>query len=214
MAPLIAEQSGRCQHGAMDRHVVEQRPEVQHLLERVSSDDNVRGLVLTGSWAREMATQHSDIDIYVVVESAQGWVTTRSKQIDLPVCSMADLRALPVEPSQWWNRYSFVDAQLLLDRTAGELDALVHAWATLNAAEVDRCLETYLDGYINFAYPLTEGGARGQEGRTTTRCRRVDRLDVVGRLCGVRSRAAVQQSTFATSCSAARSTEPAGRSLT
>ena len=127
-------------------------PELQDLMSRVATDANVQGLVLTGSWARGMATEHSDVDVYVVLQQQQGWVTTRTKEIDLPVLTLEQLQAVPRDPTHWWNRYSFVDARVLLDRTGGLLTPMIDAWANLSRDEVSRCLDTYLDGYINFVY--------------------------------------------------------------
>jgi hypothetical protein len=127
-------------------------PELQALMTRVASDTNVQGLVLTGSWARRMATEHSDVDVYVVLQQQQDWATTRTKEIDLPALTLDQLRAVPTDPRQWWDRYSFVDARVLLDRTGGSLRPMIDAWANLNREEVRRCLDIYLDGYINFVY--------------------------------------------------------------
>ena len=132
-------------------------------MDRASQDANVQGLVLTGSWARGMTTVHSDVDIYVVVgQDSPDWFTTRSEQIDLPVRTVAQLRTIPVDPREWWDRYSFVDARIIFDRTDGTLAALVEAQATLTAAETDRCLDTYLDGYINFLYRSLKAHREGR----------------------------------------------------
>ena len=121
-------------------------------------DPNVAGLVLTGSAAREgMATPHSDLDVYVVLRAPDPTrATTRSAAIDLPVCTLDDLRAVPApldpDPDGWWERYAFAHTQILLDRTDGELRRLVDGWGTLSGGESKRVLETYLDGYVNYVY--------------------------------------------------------------
>ncbi|CAN5119121.1 hypothetical protein BH18ACT9_BH18ACT9_07250 [soil metagenome] len=127
-------------------------PALRSLTNRVAGDSNVLGLVLTGSWARDLATANSDVDVYVIVQDRQGWTTTRSREIDLPVLTLEDLRAVPEDPTEWWDRYSFVDSRVVLDRTNGLIEGLIDRWASLDAAEVDRCLTTYLDGYVNFVY--------------------------------------------------------------
>ncbi|MBA2464266.1 MAG: nucleotidyltransferase domain-containing protein [Nocardioidaceae bacterium] len=137
-------------------------PALHELRVRVRDDDNVGGLVLTGSHARGLAGVWSDVDVYVVVRERAGWETTRSEQIDLPVLSMADLADVPVDPTQWWNRYSFVDAHVLLDRTEGEIHRLVARWATLTPDEAQRCLSTYLDGYVNFVYRSLKAEREGR----------------------------------------------------
>jgi predicted nucleotidyltransferase len=137
---------------------VPESPALAGLLSEVERDANVVGLVLTGSAAREgMATPRSDLDVYVVLrEPDPGRRTARSAELDLPVCTLDDLRVVPAplnpDPDGWWERYSFAHARLLLDRTDGELARLVDGWGTLSGGESKRVLETYLDGYLNYVY--------------------------------------------------------------
>ncbi len=152
-----------CQRGAMDLATVPQTREVLALLNRASEDPNVKGLVVAGSWARGMSTVHSDVDVYVVLgQSRPDWFTTRTKQIDILVCTVADVRTVPEDPREWWDRYSFVDARVIFDRTDGTLMTLIEAQATLSAAEIDRCMDTYLDGYINFLYRSLKADREGR----------------------------------------------------
>lgn len=133
-------------------------PELTALLADVEHDPNVAGLVLTGSAAREdMATARSDLDVYVVLyrpDAARR--TTRSAAVDLPVCTLDDLRNVPPppepDPDGWWDRYSFAHSRILLDRTDGELARLAAGWATLSGPECKLILESYLDGYVNYVY--------------------------------------------------------------
>jgi predicted nucleotidyltransferase len=133
---------------------VDQVPAVRALLADAERDDNVRGVVLTGSAARRMRTKYSDVDVYLVVQDATGAATTRTPVLDTIVVTLDELRSRPKprDVEGWWSRYSFVDAQVLLDFTDGELPQLVAAWARLDDEEVSACLDAYLDGYINFAY--------------------------------------------------------------
>lgn len=131
---------------------------LDELVDELSGDANVVGLVLTGSAARAgMATPRSDLDVYVVLRAPDpGRRTSRSAAVDLPVCTLDDLRTVPAplnpDPDGWWERYSFAHVRLLLDRTDGELARLVDAWATLSGSESKQVLETYLDGYVNYVY--------------------------------------------------------------
>lgn len=125
------------------------------LLAAAEADANVRGVVLTGSAARDAHTEHSDLDVYVVLTDPGGAATTRTPEIDTIVVGLDELRAVPpppVDDDGWWSRYSFADARVLLDRTGGELSALVTAWATLTDTEVAATLDAYLDGDVNFLY--------------------------------------------------------------
>ncbi len=118
---------------------VADEPPVAALLARAENDPNIRGLVLSGSGARQMRTEHSDLDVYVVLEDATGQETTKTPEIDTISVSLAELREVSPPPDDgggWWFRYSFADAQVLLDRTGGELAHLLHAQATLTDDEV------------------------------------------------------------------------------
>lgn len=144
---------------------VREEPPVRALLARAESDPGIRGLVLTGSAARGLRTEHSDVDVFVVLADDTGQETTRTPEIDTIVTSLAELREVPpppVDEEGWWSRYAFADAQVLLDRTDGELPLLVHAWATLTDAEVSACLDGYLDGYVNFLYRSLKSDRAGQ----------------------------------------------------
>ena len=130
-------------------------PAIAALIARAEHDDNIRGLVLSGSGARDMRTEHSDLDVYVVFDDLTGQQTIKTPEIDTIVVSLDELREVPPPPDDggdWWFRYSFADARVLLDRTEGELPALLHAQATLTDDEVGSTLDGYLDGYLNFYY--------------------------------------------------------------
>ena len=116
-------------------------------MHRVEADPNVVGLVLTGSHARAgMATPRSDVDVYVILAAPDpAWCTRHSAEIDVPVCTVAELRRIPgpADPA-WWDRYSFTWSQVLLDRADGEVTRLAHAWGTLGGAESKLVLELTL----------------------------------------------------------------------
>lgn len=115
------------------------------------------GLILTGSAARTgMATEHSDVDVYVIVEpsACDRWTTSRSAAIDQILMTVADITSPPGpdDPGGAWNRYSFTHAQVLLDRLDGDIKRMTTAQGTLSDAEARVVLDAYLDGYLNFAY--------------------------------------------------------------
>ena len=140
-------------------------PPLRALLDRAATDDTVRGLVLSGSAARDLRTEWSDLDVYVVYAGPSDHRTTKTPALDTIVTSLAELRAVPpppVDEEGWWTRYSFADARVLLDRTDGELPALVRAWATLTDEEVSATLDGYLDGYVNFAFRSLKSDREGR----------------------------------------------------
>ncbi len=138
---------------------VEQRELIVDLAERNDADDGegLLGLVLSGSAARGMATERSDLDVYVVLtdDVARERRTIRSTTVDEVPVSLSELEAVPPFGSQgWWFRWSFAWAPTLLDRTDGRIPAAVRRQATLTPEESDAVLVDHdrLDGWINYAY--------------------------------------------------------------
>ncbi len=132
-----------------------QRELIVELAERNDADhaDGLLGLVLSGSAARGMATERSDLDVYVVLtdDAARGRRSTRSTSVDEIPVSLSELENVPPFASQGW---SFAWAPTLLDRTSGRLPAAVRRQATLTPEESDAVLVDHdrLDGWINYAY--------------------------------------------------------------
>jgi hypothetical protein len=129
------------------------------LLRRCESDPDVVGVVLSGSHARTMATEHSDFDVYVVVPEHNGrWSTSRTPALDTIVISVEDL----ADVSHRWQRYSYRGARVLLDRLGGRIAELVHAQATLTPTESDTWVREQLDGYVNFIYRAAKSRRDGR----------------------------------------------------
>lgn len=101
-----------------------------------------------------MANEYSDVDVYVVLEQGDSrWKTLYSSSIDVPVCTVAELRVVPgIESDGWWERYAFAHADVLVDRLAGEIARLVQRWAKLTEAESRAVLDSRLDSYIIWVY--------------------------------------------------------------
>lgn len=135
---------------------LENDPRLRGVRDRAWADPNVVGLVLTGSQARDgMANEHSDLDAYVILADPDPrWQTTRSAAVDLPVTTLAELRELPIDDNSddWWQRYSFAHAKVLLDRSDGEVTRLVQAWGSLTPSEAHHVIAARLDGYVNWVY--------------------------------------------------------------
>lgn len=129
------------------------------LAERYAADhgSGLLGLVLSGSTARGMATDSSDLDVYVVLsdETAQAPAASRSSAVDEIPITLTDLESVPRFGSPgWWQRWSFAWAPTLLDRTAGRIPAAARRQATLTPDESHAVLIDHdrLDGWLNLAY--------------------------------------------------------------
>ena len=151
-----------------------QRELIAGLAERNDSDhgDGFLGLVLSGSAARGMVTERSDLDVYVVLDdgAARERRTDRSAVVDEIPVALSDLERVPPFGSvDWWARWSFAWAPTLLDRTGGRIAEAAHRQATLTPEEADGVLVDHdrLDGWVNFAYRSlkSDRDGRPREGR-------------------------------------------------
>jgi predicted nucleotidyltransferase len=105
--------------------------------ELVARDDpTILGLVLSGSAARGLATERSDVDVFVVRAEATGRETARSSAIDEIPDSLTELEDVsPYGSGGWWFRWSYAYAEVLRDDTGGRITAAVRRLATVDAAE-------------------------------------------------------------------------------
>jgi Nucleotidyltransferase domain len=125
------------------------------------------GLVLSGSAARGMATEHSDLDVHVVLtdDAAIGQETSHSSELDEIPDSLADLEDVsPYGSDGWWFRWSYAYAEVLRDDTGGRITAAVRRLATVDAAEQRAILVDHsrLDGWVNFAYRALKSDRDGR----------------------------------------------------
>ena len=126
--------------------------ELADIAERVDADPNVLAVLLTGSFAHEMATDDCDVDLHVVLErSDESWRSDTTGRVDLRVGDRRMYRRIPAHPSTWWDRYRIARGRLLLDRTDGDFDADLRTWGQLTAEEKSDALDYYLDPYLTYA---------------------------------------------------------------
>ncbi len=133
--------------------------EAQAALDEVLArqDPAIIGIVLSGSAARGIATEHSDVDVYVVLtaEAAEGLETSRSAAIDEIPHTLADFEDVPPwGHNEYGYRWGYAYAQVLRDDTGGRIAEAVRRQATHTPAEARRMLleGDQLDGYINMAF--------------------------------------------------------------
>jgi predicted nucleotidyltransferase len=119
--------------------------------------DGLLGMLLSGSAGRGYATEHSDLDVVVVLsdEAALGRSSSHSLEVDEAVDSWSELTTVPAFGTEhWYYRWTYAWAPVLLDRTGGDLARAAHRQATLPPEESDAVLLDHdrLDGWVNFAY--------------------------------------------------------------
>jgi hypothetical protein len=124
--------------------------------ELVGRDDpTIVGLVLSGSAARGMATERSDVDVYVVRDDEEDREKRVTTAIDEIPISLADLEQVDrYGTGDWYFRWSFAYAQVLRDETGGRVAEAVRRQATVDDDEQRWVLvdQDRLDGYVNFVY--------------------------------------------------------------
>ncbi|MCP3423905.1 nucleotidyltransferase domain-containing protein [Nocardioides pinisoli] len=146
-----------------------QQATLRSLAERnaAAHGEDLLGIVLSGSAARDHATVHSDVDVIVVLtdEAAAGRSTSHSPDVDEAVDSWTELQTrAPFGTEDWWFRWSYAWAPVLLDRTGGALADAVRRQATLTPEEADAVLVDHdrLDGWLNFAYRALKNDRDGR----------------------------------------------------
>jgi hypothetical protein len=147
----------------------ERRELLTSVAQRVDREhgDNLVGLVLTGSAGRGLATERSDVDLFVVLSTVpDGYVTSKSPAIDEVPMALPELDEVPVFGTDyWWYRWSFAWAPMLLDRTGGALPDAVRRQALVSPEEADSILIEHdrLDGWLNYAYRALKSDRDGRD---------------------------------------------------
>ncbi|MEV3908224.1 hypothetical protein [Streptomyces canus] len=124
-------------------------------VELATADSAVVGLVLKGSRAHEgMTTEHSDHDLYVVLEAGATTALTRfaghrTPELDLVILSLDEFRAAGMPG---FERYALARARVVLDRLDGGIAQILAGKARLDTDEAFREAGEWLDAYANSLY--------------------------------------------------------------
>ncbi|MFH9066629.1 hypothetical protein ACH4GM_36325 [Streptomyces coeruleorubidus] len=126
---------------------------------QAAADPGVAGLILSGSQVHEgMPTDHSDYDLHVILGDQHtsaiaelDWF--RSTHLDLVVIPLEEFRTrgMPGRPDHF-ARYSYVHAQVLLDRLDGTIARILDEKRTLGETEARAAVDGWLDAYVNQTY--------------------------------------------------------------
>lgn len=140
-------------HGAPWHRDLPESPWLGELARQIDDDPRVLAVLLTGSWAHDMATEHSDVDLLVIMAHDDvSWRRRSTDGIDVQTMTLERLRQIPRDPGRWWDRYYYCRTRVLLDRSEGHVPNLVETWANLSPAEVSESLDYHLEAYLNFLY--------------------------------------------------------------
>jgi len=139
------------------------------LLEAARSDEQVLGLVLTGSRGRGVFVRpESDWDVRLVVrdealaECEHRFGTPHGSLVEVAVFSLADFeKASAIGSPSEWDRYSYAHAEIALDKLDGGITDLVAEKSILPPAAArqigERTLDTYINSYFRSAKNLRNG---------------------------------------------------------
>ena len=130
--------------------------EYAELVERARADDDVLGLILTGSRGRNFRVRpDSDHDVRLVLRDGADdtYSTPHGSPVEVVVLTRSEFErtGLPGSGSEW-DRYSYVRSELVLDKLDGEISRLVDAKARLSEAEGRALAAAALDDYVNSYY--------------------------------------------------------------
>ncbi len=129
--------------------------------------ENLLGLVLSGSAGRGVATDWSDLDVFVVLTDTgmPGRATRHSATVDEIPVTISNLERVPAFGTKgWWFRWSFAWAPVLLDRTEGRLQSALRRQATVTTDEAESILVEHdrLDGWLNYVYRALKNDRDGR----------------------------------------------------
>jgi predicted nucleotidyltransferase len=164
---------------------------LQALTELTAREDPaIVGIILTGSAARGMATEYSDVDVIVVRDEGESdREVTRSSAIDEIPMTLAELETVkPIGSDGAWARWSFAWVQVLRDSLGGRVSEAARRQATLSDQEIRDLLigRSRLDEFINFTYRALKShrDGRAEASRLDSAESVASMLDVVFALSG------------------------------
>jgi predicted nucleotidyltransferase len=121
-------------------------------LESAAADENVVGVVLSGSrGAGVFVTDRSDFDVFVVIRQPdERWAFVYGSAVEMVALTPETFEtyALPGGRDAW-NRPAFLYAKVEIDRLDGEIERLVDRKRRLTPDEATTIAAESLDDYIN-----------------------------------------------------------------
>jgi Polymerase beta, Nucleotidyltransferase len=136
----------------------------EDLLEVARSRENVVGVYVFGSRGRNfMVDERSDWDVAVVLAGREAqeefdrkFPYAHGARVEIVTTTLEEMR----EDASEHSRYAAAHAQVVLDKTAGELTRLVGEQESLPSGCRDSVVREALDGYINQTYRSLRYGTR------------------------------------------------------
>ena len=134
------------------------------------ADNRVVGLVLTGSRGRGLSVRpDSDWDVRLVVRNEslaaceKRFDTPHGSEVEVAVFSLSHFEQVAGElgSSNEWDRYSYVHADVVLDKLEGRIAELVAQKSILPHGAACAMARAALDGYVNAYYRSAKNARDG-----------------------------------------------------
>ena len=129
--------------------------------EFAKNSDHVIGFYISGSYAKGMIHERSDLDpVFVVTENSKDIIRANLIDIfgddncDLYIVTMKEFEALTTKGTSDMgsDRYDYAHLQIPIDKTNGRIQKIIDQRAMLSDEERQFLGAGYLDGYINCFY--------------------------------------------------------------
>jgi len=127
------------------------------ILRDAEEDENILGLLLTGSRGKDCANEYSDYDLILItkdeaLEEIRKKYDRKLVDVDMPIYSLSEFK----EYAKWgsaemWDRYDYAHIKILVDKI-GNLEELVYEKGYVPKEKQKEYIEFWIDGYINSAY--------------------------------------------------------------
>jgi hypothetical protein len=133
---------------------------------RARADDNVLGAIIVGPHAANAyVTPDSDYDTYVVLRRQdESWATSHGSPVEVWPMTLDAFRAHAMPGSRdEWNRPTFLNARVDLDRLNGQVAVITERKSRLDASEGRVLGGRSLDGYMNSLYRSLKNFGNGRE---------------------------------------------------
>ena len=126
------------------------------ILKEAKENDDILGLILSGSRGKEFENEYSDYDIQIIAkDEAVEALKQKYKNVenmDLSVSPLSDFK----KHSEWgspeaWDRYDYAHIKILVDKT-GELQKLVKEKGCIPPDKLGAFIDWNIDAYVNGVY--------------------------------------------------------------
>jgi predicted nucleotidyltransferase len=130
----------------------------EKILKEAQENEDIVGFILVGSRGKGFENEHSDYDAVMIVKDEATTIRdkyekTTPDNVDLSVRSLSDFKTFAGwESPESWDRYNYAHVKILVDKTGGELEKIVHEKGHIPQDKLDKFIDWWIDGYVNGVY--------------------------------------------------------------